>query len=82
MTEQSLTVTATTAVALTKKQQQTILEAIEKKHAGARVELREVVDPSVLGGIRLTIGSLDFDATVKTKLGQLKYQLKETAQAE
>lgn len=82
MTDQTLIVTATTAVPLTKAQQQTITAAVEKKHAATSVKLVQVVDPSVIGGIRLTVGSLDFDATVKNKLASIKYQLKEKVLAE
>ena len=82
MTDQTLIVTATTAVPLTNKQQQTLTTAVEKKNAGATVKLVEVVDPGVIGGIRLTVGSLDFDATVKNKLASIKYQLKEKVLAE
>jgi F-type H+-transporting ATPase subunit delta len=68
------TVTITTAVALTDKQLKTIVDAVTKKY-GKGHDVKQVVDPSVIGGVRLTIGSTQLDATVSHKLQQLQNQL-------
>lgn len=68
------TVTITTAVALADKQLKTIADAVTEKY-GKQLEFKQVVDPQVIGGIRLTIGSMQLDATVQHKLQQLKNQL-------
>lgn len=82
MTQHTLSVTATSAVDLTKKQVETILEAVKKTHKSAELQLNQVVDPTVLGGIRLTIGSVEYDGTVAAKLARLKYQLKDNLKTE
>lgn len=69
-------VTITTAVALTAKQLETMQSKISKKHAD--FELRTVVDPSVMGGIKLTIDSQEIDETVYTKLEKVHAQLKQS----
>ncbi len=34
------------------------------------------VDPSILGGLKVKVGSKLFDASLKTKLDQMKFALK------
>lgn len=69
-----LTVTITTAVKLTAKQLSSIESAIEKKY-GSKVEYVQEIDPAVIGGIRILIGSTMIDRTVQSKLDQLRSQL-------
>lgn len=69
-----MTVTITTAVTLTAKQTETLTAALEKKY-GQPVTLTKIIDPQVLGGIKLMIGSTQYDATVAYKLSQLEHQL-------
>lgn len=73
-----LKVTVTSAVELTNTQVKKIVEEIEKKHSGSTVELKQVVDPSVIAGIKLTVGSQEMDATVYSKLEKLHVQLKQS----
>ncbi len=73
-----LKVTATSAIELTPKQVDLIVKAVEKKNIlGTKVELTQVVDPSVIAGIKITIGSEQIDATTLTKLEKLHTQLRE-----
>ena len=72
----TLKITATTAIKLTKKQADSIVKAVEKKHS-RKIELKQVVDPSVIAGIKLMIGSEEIDATTYTKLEKLHTQLRE-----
>ncbi len=72
--KQTTKVTVTTAIKLTKKQTSLIKKTLEKKYSA--IELKEVVDKSVIGGIKLTVGSQEIDATIYTKLEKLHHQLK------
>ena len=68
-----MNVTITSATALSSVQVKKITEAVEKKHKNASVET--VVDPSVIGGLKLRIGSKTLDGTVSQKLAMIKNQL-------
>ena len=65
--------TVVSAIPLTDKQRQSIKSALQEKYG--ELELEEVVDPSVIGGVSLTVGSKQFDSTVKGKLQTLQQQL-------
>jgi F-type H+-transporting ATPase subunit delta len=66
-------VVATTAIALSKTQQQAITKDLEKKYK--QVTLENVVDPAVIGGISLELGSTQLDGTIRNKLAMIKKQL-------
>jgi len=59
------------AVALTDSQKARLAEALGKV-AGKPVNLKVVVDPSVIGGLVATIGDEVIDDTVRTRLDQVK----------
>jgi F-type H+-transporting ATPase subunit delta len=63
------------AVALT-DQQLAALKARLKSTFGKDVRLDAKVDPSLLGGLVVKIGSRMFDSSLRTKLGNLKVVLK------
>jgi F-type H+-transporting ATPase subunit delta len=63
------------AVALT-DQQLAALKAKLKSTFGKDVRLDAKVDPSLLGGLIVKIGSRMFDSSLRTKLGNLKVVLK------
>lgn len=63
-----------TAIALT-EDQQTRLAAALANATGKQVNLKVVVDPSVLGGIVATVGDTVIDGTVRTRIEQLKSRL-------
>jgi len=67
-------ITVTTAVPLTDKQVSLITATVTKK-MGKDFVLNQVVSTEVVGGVRLTIGSTQLDATVRHKLEVLKSQL-------
>ena len=46
------------------------------KSLGKAPELTARVDPSILGGLKVKVGSKLFDASLKTKLDQMKFALK------
>jgi F-type H+-transporting ATPase subunit delta len=63
-----------TAVALT-EDQQTRLKAALANATGKQVNLKVIVDPSVLGGIVATVGDTVIDGSVRTRVEQLKSRL-------
>ena len=62
------------AVALTADQQDRLAAALANA-TGKQVNLKVVVDPSVLGGIVATVGDTVIDGSVRTRLDQLKARL-------
>ena len=63
-----------TAVALTADQEERLRAALANA-TGKNVDLKVVVDPSVLGGLVATVGDTVIDGTVRTRLDQLKSRL-------
>jgi F-type H+-transporting ATPase subunit delta len=64
----------TTAVELSDKEAQDLLKQIEQA-AGRKVEATRNVDPSLIGGIVLQVGSYRLDASVRGRLERLKREL-------
>ncbi|MEY2627645.1 MAG: synthase subunit delta [Actinomycetota bacterium] len=62
------------AVALTADQQARLAAALERA-TGKSVNLKVVVDPSVLGGLVATVGDEVIDGSVRTRLDQVKSRL-------
>jgi F-type H+-transporting ATPase subunit delta len=62
------------AIALT-ADQETRLAAALANATGKQVNLKVVVDPSVLGGLVATVGDTVIDGTVRTRIEQLKSRL-------
>lgn len=69
-----VTVTVTAAQELTKEQLTKLATAVEKKR-GEKVSVNVVVDPSVIGGVKVQIGSAEYDATIDGKLAHLRQEL-------
>ncbi len=67
-----------TAVPLDDAQLARLGEALER-HAGRRVRLEVRVDPGLLGGLVVQIGSRRIDASLRTKLQNLELSLKGVA---
>ncbi|MBN9071871.1 MAG: ATP synthase F1 subunit delta, partial [Rhizobiales bacterium] len=57
--------------------QQDELKATLKRVAGKDVKIGLTVDPSLLGGMIVRMGSRQIDTSLKTKLSSLKLALKE-----
>ncbi len=66
----------TSAHALTKAQE-TELKATLKGVTGKDVTVNVTVDPSILGGLIVKVGSRQIDTSLRTKLSTLKLSLKE-----
>ena len=65
------TVVITTAQALTDKQRAIVKELITQK-IGTAFTIDEVVDSTVVGGIRIQLGSQEFDATISGTLEKIE----------
>ncbi len=65
----------TTAIKLTAAQQKAISAAL-KKAFGKDPEISTTIDPTILGGLKVKVGSKLFDASLKSRLDQLKFALK------
>ncbi len=63
-----------TAVALTSDQEARLAAALTKA-TGKSINLKVVVDPSVIGGVVATIGDTVIDGTVRSRIEQLKSRL-------
>ena len=60
------------AIELTPDQRERLAAAISSA-TGKQVEVKVVVDPSVLGGIVTTVGDTVIDGSVRSRLEQLKH---------
>ncbi|MBQ3022837.1 MAG: F0F1 ATP synthase subunit delta [Clostridia bacterium] len=67
-------VTAITATKLSDELREKLIKKLEQEW-GKKVELAQKVDPSILGGIVLRTDNSQTDASVRTKLEQLKAQI-------
>jgi F-type H+-transporting ATPase subunit delta len=65
----------TTATALTAAQSKGVAAAL-RQALGKDPEIETRVDPSILGGIKVQVGSRLFDASLRAKLDSLKFALK------
>jgi F-type H+-transporting ATPase subunit delta len=63
-----------TAVALTTEQQARLKAALENS-TGKSLNLKAIIDPTVLGGVVATIGDTVIDDTVRTRIDQLQSRL-------
>ncbi len=64
----------TTPVAVGKEFEGELLAAL-KKRTGREIDIEYVVDPSLLGGVRIKVGSTMYDTSLKGQLGLLKDKL-------
>jgi F-type H+-transporting ATPase subunit delta len=65
----------TTAVPLTSAQAKGVAQAL-RQALGKDPEIETRVDPAILGGIKVRVGSRLFDASLRSKLDSLKFALK------
>jgi F-type H+-transporting ATPase subunit delta len=65
----------TTALPLSEAQQKGVAAAL-RQALGKDPELTTRVDPGILGGIRVRVGSRLYDASLKSRLDHLKFALK------
>ena len=65
----------TTADALSPNQRKLLSISLQKK-LGRPAEIIEIVDPSMIAGLRLRVGSKEYDGTIKKRLEKLQAKLK------
>ena len=71
------TAIVTTAVALTPALEKTILTKASQL-SSAKINLENIIDPSIIGGFILRIGDLQYNASVAHQLDQLKREFTQT----
>ena len=64
-----------TAVAMTQAQAAALAEAL-RAALGRDPEVESRIDPAILGGLKVKVGSRLYDASLKSKLDSLKFALK------
>lgn len=65
-------VIVTSTQKLTAEQRKAVEKVAADKLGSKDFDLQEVVDESIIAGVRLTIGSTVYDASVRAKLDALK----------
>lgn len=65
-----------TSAAELSDEQTASLKAALTKALGGQADIHTQVDPALLGGLKVRVGSRLFDASLKTKLDSLKFALK------
>lgn len=65
----------TTADALSPNQRKTLTSSLQKQ-LGRPADIIEIVDPSMIAGLRLRVGSKEYDGTIKKRLEKLQAKLK------
>ena len=73
-----VTAVVTAARKLTTEQQSALTETL-KKVVGAKVQVDLEVDPELLGGLVVRVGSRMIDSSLRTKLEKLQYAMKGVA---
>jgi F-type H+-transporting ATPase subunit delta len=71
-----VTADVTSAAPLTEAQGQALAETLKAK-LGKTVTLNQFVDPSLIGGLQVKVGSQMIDSSIKTKLAAMKVAMKE-----
>jgi len=69
----------TSAVPLTEQQMQQLSEALRSVLGGTKVSIVAHVDPDVLGGLVVKVGSRLFDSSIRSKLQRLQLAMKGVA---
>lgn len=73
MAQKKPSITIITATKLSPSQRKEVETVIKKKIGDAVYDY--IVDPSVIGGLKITLGDQTLDATIASELGQLTPQL-------
>ena len=73
------TAVVTSAVALTAAQTQQLGDVLRSVLGGAKVSIDARVDPDILGGLVVKVGSRLFDSSIRSKLARLQLAMKGVA---
>jgi F-type H+-transporting ATPase subunit delta len=63
-------VTITSAVPLSESQKKALTDGLKKKYSAVSIE--EQIDENIIGGVKVTVGDKQFDATLRGRLSKLK----------
>lgn len=66
-------------VELTEEQQQTITQKVQQMTGGERVELETSIDPDLIGGVIIKVGSQILDASIRGQLRRITNSLMRSA---
>ncbi len=72
-----VTAEVTTAHVLTEAQQAALEDALKGTAGGRNIRIETRVDPAILGGLVVKMGSRMIDSSLRTKLNSLKTRMKE-----
>jgi F0F1-type ATP synthase delta subunit len=64
--------TAASVYPLTAELKKRVQDIVANKTGAKKVVLHELIDPSVLGGVKINAPEMELDLTLKTKLAKLK----------
>lgn len=73
----TVSIKVVSAIKLTKSQLDQIKKSVESKFKSTKLSLDTEVNKSVIGGIKLIINAVEYDATVQGKLDKLRSHLTE-----
>lgn len=71
------TAQVTSAIALTKEQKEKVIALLSSTNNSSAVDLNEVVDPTIIGGMILRVGDKQIDESIKRKLMNLEMEFDE-----
>lgn len=64
------------------KEEKAALEEAFAKRLGAKVELSAILDPHLIGGVKVALGGKVYDGTIKNRLAELRARLKSGGNAQ
>ncbi len=70
-----ITADVTASRALTTQQKKSVHDAVIKKFDAKDVVIREKIDASLIGGIKVRVGDEVFDASIRSSLNRFAHQL-------
>jgi len=73
------TATVTSAVPLTPAQSQQLADALKQVLGGTKISIDAQVNPDILGGLVVKVGSRLFDSSIRSKLARLQLAMKGVA---
>jgi F-type H+-transporting ATPase subunit delta len=72
-----VTAQVTVAEKLSDKNLEALKDALKSKTAGKNIDLDVKIDPAIIGGLIVKVGSQMVDSSLRTKLNSIKLAMKE-----
>jgi F-type H+-transporting ATPase subunit delta len=73
--KQTVLAQVTSTIALTPEQQQTIVDRVKTMTDAREVEIETILDPDIIGGIMVKVGSQFIDASIRGQLRRISISL-------